>query len=381
MLANPGRQLHVVNFMASLPENERIFGIAYEEGGKHLVEQLTVWTKGVRKEMIRCGWNDGHLIVHVHDQFGMKDVVALECLASGATGIWAGLCEEGAAMGHASSCLTIINLVRIGNKKVTKKFRCTKLRTASRNVTKATTGAPPHPKQPVCGDRALDVVFTLTFMTRDPENEFTLAEFLGEVPVIRISNMSNPAMILQKLKNVFGANTDFTVDIASKMQKRMLEDLRNSVKEDYMSKVGLAMLYDRSGGKLTESMGQILVNQKNLSAKQEHLLGEVREMWDHYDMRDGEKDDFLHFDAFYDGFMAPHFGCYRCADARSALACIDMDCDGNVDWCEFSVYLRWALREYPSIGSAEELVTVAFNKGIKPAMHDEMLKLAALEDQ
>ena len=71
MLANPARQFHVVNFLSSLPENERIFGIAYEEGGKHLVEQLTVWTKGVRKEMIRCGWNDGHLIVHVHDQFGM----------------------------------------------------------------------------------------------------------------------------------------------------------------------------------------------------------------------------------------------------------------------------------------------------------------------
>ena len=73
-------------------------------------------------------------------------------------------------MGHATSCLTIINLIWIGNKKVLKKFNCQKLRTGSRNVTMATTGAPPHPKQPVCGERALDVVFTLTFLTRDPGN-------------------------------------------------------------------------------------------------------------------------------------------------------------------------------------------------------------------
>ena len=32
MLANPARQLYVVNFLASM--KERIFGIAYEEGGK-----------------------------------------------------------------------------------------------------------------------------------------------------------------------------------------------------------------------------------------------------------------------------------------------------------------------------------------------------------
>merc|ERR1711962_445501 len=373
MISNPSRQFHVVNFLSSM--EKRIFGIAYEEGGAELPEQLIVWTKAVRKLMDKCGWTNGHLIVHVHDQFGMKDVVQLECLANGATGIWAGLCEEGAAMGHASSCLTIINLIRIGNKKVLKKFNCQKLRTGSRNVTMATTGAPPHPKQPVCGERALDVVFTLTFLTRDPEHQWTLAEFLGEEPVIRISNMSNPAMILQKLENVFGKNAHFTIEQAEEMQKHMLEDLNNGIKEEYMSNAGLAMLYDRSGGKLTEEMMEVIINQKNLTVKQEHILKEVRKIWDHYDMRDHDrKDDCLEFDAFYDGFMAPHFGCYRCDDARKALSCIDMDSDGKVDWNEFKVYLKWALREYPNIGTAEELITTAFNKGLKPAMHDEILK-------
>ena len=74
--------------------------------------------------MDRCGWIDGHLLVHVHQQWGMSDSIVLECLENGADGIWAGVCEEGAAMGHASSCVTIMNLVRMGNKKVQEKFNC-----------------------------------------------------------------------------------------------------------------------------------------------------------------------------------------------------------------------------------------------------------------
>ena len=62
--------------------------------------------------VLSCGWTDGHLIVHTHEQFGTSHVVQLECLANGATGIWAGLSREGAAMGHADSCITILNLVR-----------------------------------------------------------------------------------------------------------------------------------------------------------------------------------------------------------------------------------------------------------------------------
>lgn len=353
---------------------DRIFGLAYEELGKNLPEQLAVWTSAVRKEMKRCGWDDGHWLVHVHDQFGMKDAVQLECLANGATGIWAGLCPEGAAMGHASSCVTILNLIRLGNKKVLKKWNCQKLRTASRNVTMATTGLPPPPKEPVAGDRALDVVFTLTFLTRDPDTQWTLAEFLDEEPVLRISNMSNNEMIRLKLVKSFGENPDFTDEVCGKMRQTMLDDLNRGAKEEYMSKAGLAMLYDRSGGKLNGEMADIINEETKLSSHQDHILKQVRDIWDHYDMRDCEKDDLLEFDAFYDGFMAPHFGCYKCEDARKALSCIDMDADGKVDWKEFQVYLKWALRQYPKIVKPEELITTAFMKGIKPAMHDEMLK-------
>ena len=254
----PKRLLYIVHYLATLPENERIFGIAYEDGGKHYPEQLRVWTSCVRREMNKCGWKNGHLIVHIHEQFGMCDVIQLECLANGATGIWAALCEEGAAMGHASSCLTIVNLIRMGNKKVLDKFNCSKLRAASRAVTEITTGNPPHPKQPVCGERALDVVFSLDHLTRDTTNGFSLPEFLGEKYVIRMSNMTSPLMIVEKLVSTFGEGPHFTIDIAEKMQKKMLEDLHAGIKEEYHSDVGLAMLFEKSGGKLTVSMIEVI---------------------------------------------------------------------------------------------------------------------------
>ena len=47
------------------------------------------------------------------------------------------------------------------------------------------------------------------------------------------------------------------------------------------------------------------------SKRIQELIAEIRAMWDEWDLRDGQKDDELEFDAFYNGFMAPYFGCYR----------------------------------------------------------------------
>ena len=58
-----------------------------------------------------------------------------------------GVCTEGAAVGHASSTVSIMNLIRMGNTKVQKKFNCTYLREAAINVTKITTGLLPHPNR------------------------------------------------------------------------------------------------------------------------------------------------------------------------------------------------------------------------------------------
>ena len=46
----------------------------------------------------------------------------------GANGLWSSICIEGAAMGNASSCVTMLHLLRLGNKKILKKYNCQYLR-------------------------------------------------------------------------------------------------------------------------------------------------------------------------------------------------------------------------------------------------------------
>jgi len=373
MMRKPRRVFKVINYLSSLPADERPFGIVFEEQGKYLPEELGVWTKAIRKEMDKCGFEDGHLLIHCHQKWGFQDVTQLEILAQGANGIWAGLCEEGASMGHACSTVTLMNLVRMGNKKILKNFNCTELRKAAQNVTKITTARPPHPKQVVYGERALDMVFGMDQFTPN-KKQFNMAAFFGEEPVMRMTTLASTGMIVARLQKMFGEDPQFTEERAQRMKEVMLEDLHANRKEEYMSAVGLAVLFDRSGGKLTEQMSEAIAKAEPKSLRIKELIEEIRAMWDEWDLSDGVKDDILDFDAFYNGFMAPYFGCYRCDETKLALKAIDMDADGKVDWNEFVLYLKWAGRQYPDVEGAEELLSIAFRKGLIPAMQDEVIK-------
>ncbi|XP_064641872.1 uncharacterized protein LOC135496469 [Lineus longissimus] len=374
---HPERVFELVEFLAKLPKNIRPFGILFEEPrGKSLPEEAGMWVKHIRATMKDNGWADGQLLVHVHEKFGYGDATVLQCLIDGSTGIWASVCAEGAALGNASSCVTLMNLIRLGNKKVLEKYNCTYLRKAAINATEITTGMLPHNKQPIFGPRATDFVFDLT-----PE-EFDLAAFFGEKAPIRITTMASPDMILLHLKNLFGEDPQFTLDLAYKMKELILEDLRTERKEEYMSAPGIAMLFDRAGGKLTEHMRDTIEAVDLKSANATKLIKEIRAQWEEFDLKEGEQggvagDDMLQFDTFYNGFMAPYFSCYRCSDTYKALQAIDMDSDGQVDWSEFLVYLKWALYQYPNVETAQEVLNIAFTKGLIPAMRDEYLKQQA----
>ena len=139
---------------------------------------------------------------------------------SGCTGIWASVCIEGSSMGQASSAVTLVNLIRMGNKKVLERYNCQYLRQAAINVTRITTGKDPHIKQPIFGGRALDFVFDLN------QEEFDLAEFFGEKGPVRITTLASTEMIQARLVNLFGENDEFTLDMCYQMKELMLEDLR-----------------------------------------------------------------------------------------------------------------------------------------------------------
>jgi 6-pyruvoyl-tetrahydropterin synthase len=370
---DPERLLSIVEFLATMPPKKRMFALAFEDPmGESLPEELEAWTASVRKVMDGSGWKDGRLLVHIHQKWDLQTAATLDCLGAGADGVWASLCEEGAAMGHASSSVCLMNLVRLGNEKVQQTYNCKEFRKAAIEVTKLTTGRPPHPKQVVCGERALDLVFGFIGV-----GDFNLGDFFGEKTVNRITTLATPQMIVDRLTALFGENPNFTLEIAQTMKEKMLEDL-NSVpprKEEYMSETGLALLFDRSGGKLTDKMSEAIAR---VCVKEQHhkvIIEEIRELWDFWDAKEQEKGDGrLEFDSFYHGFLASYFGCYRCKGTKRALRAMDMDNDGYVDWNEFMVYIKWALHQYPDVTTADETLEIAFQKGLIPAMRDEKVK-------
>lgn len=251
----PARVFCLVNYLSALSDAERIFGICYEDGGKFYSEQMAVWTCIIREEMKRFGWYNGHLLVNIREQYGLSSGTTLDCLADGATGVWSGLSDEGFALGQTSSCLTIMNLIRVGNKCVLENFKCYALRKASRNIMKITTGSPPHPRQPVTGDRAIDIGFNffedMNFMSGDKQD----ADYGS---LLLITYETSARTVVTKLKHLFGDENGFSTRRAEAMIDIMLHDSHEKKCIDYDSKFGLAKLYVRSGGEATTAIREII---------------------------------------------------------------------------------------------------------------------------
>ena len=58
--------------------------------------------------------------------------------------------------------------------------------------------------------------------------------------------------------------------------------------------------------------------------------------------------------------MAQYFGCFKCHDTLKVQKAINMDNDGYIDWNEFLVYTKWAMRQYPNIKDIDDLLSLAF---------------------
>ena len=254
--AFPERVFDLINALSSLPGNLKPSGIMYEEPtGACFSFEMASWTAATRACMDRCGWTAGHLLAHVHEKWGMAQQVQLECLASGANGIWAGLSNEGAAFDHAGSAITLMMLWRLGNKKILQRYNCEALRSAAMNVARITTGVNPAPKHPLYGSRALDFVFDFGGIAGGNDADtFALADFFGIEAPVRISTLASNAMIVKRLQHVFGQNDQFNLDMAAKMHNLMIVDLTENKKENYMKARALADLFSRAGGSVTNEM-------------------------------------------------------------------------------------------------------------------------------
>ncbi|KAG2490131.1 hypothetical protein HYH03_011437 [Edaphochlamys debaryana] len=155
MVEVPDRVLRTVGRIGRMDPEYRPAGLMFEDpsGGKFPFE-LAPWVASVRKAMDDAGWMEGHFLVHIHRNYGLAQALVLECLASGADGVWAAICDEGAATGHAGSLATLVNLARLGNPHVRKQFNLVRMRNSAVRMTKLVTGAEPHPRTEVYGRRA-----------------------------------------------------------------------------------------------------------------------------------------------------------------------------------------------------------------------------------
>ena len=369
----PGRLLALVQFLAKMPPEKRLFGLAFEDFmGESLPAELEAWTASVRRVMNSNNWSAGKLIVHIHQKWGFQTASTLDCLSAGADGVWSSLCEEGGVIGHACTTVVLMNLIRLGNRKVLNTYNCKEFRKAAIEVTRITTGRDPHPSQVVYGERSLDLVLSSMGV-----GSFNLGDFFRECTANRITTLASPDMIKDRLICLFGHNPQFTIEMAESMKLKMLEDLRAVPprKEEYMSKVGIALLFDRSGGKLTEDMCKAISQVTTQDPHHKALIQEIRQLWEHWNSAELQLgEDQLPYESFYHGFLARYFGCSRSSETRKALQAIDMDNDGFVHWNELMVYIKWALHEYPEVKTAEEVLSVAFEKGLIPAMQDEIIK-------
>ena len=83
---------------------------------------------------------------------------------------------------------------------------------------------------------------------------FYIAKFFGVEAPKRLSSLASTDMIKDRLVNLYGEDEQYNDEIALKMKQLMITDLTNGRKEEYMSYVGIALLFDRAGGKLTEKI-------------------------------------------------------------------------------------------------------------------------------
>ena len=112
--------------------DQKPFALLFEDPtGKYLAQELGDMTKTIKYWMTEYNWADGHVFVHIHEKWGLADSVQLECLLNGADGIWSSLISTGAAYGHASSAVTLMNLIRMGNEKVKDRYNGPAIRNAA----------------------------------------------------------------------------------------------------------------------------------------------------------------------------------------------------------------------------------------------------------
>lgn len=392
MIECPERVIAFVEALALMDPAIRPAGLLYEEPmGEYFPEEMGAWTAAIRKIMDENGWDskfqqddekvDGVLLTHVHRQWGLADAVVLDCLACGADGIWCSLSEDGAAMGHACSSVTLANLARFGNRDVVTRYSTQNLAVAARTVAETVTNRPVNDRQLVYGPRAVESVFGFGGIaggSLDPSadkdgdgivddvDHFNLASFLGITdPPIRISTLASPGLVQRRLVQCFGENPLFTEEAGGKLLARIKTELEANIELEHSSPVGLAKLWDSEYGTIPACMLETMSDSELTVQKNIDLLAQAEHCFADYCQDPSNL--VMEYSAFYHAFLQPFFGCFSCPRTRFVLDAIDLDDNGELSWPEWRFWCLWALRSFPDqIHSLDDLHATVLRNAILP---------------
>mmetsp|Transcript_92511 Transcript_92511/g.299066 ORF Transcript_92511/g.299066 Transcript_92511/m.299066 type:complete len:660 (-) Transcript_92511:473-2452(-) len=420
MVKKPARVMRLVAAIARIPSELCPIALLFEEPlGEYLPSEVGGWTRRIRKAMDTNGWPstfqrtgdeataDGVLLIHVHRMWGMADAVNIEALAAGADGVFAGVCEEGAAMGHACTAVALANLARLGNTDVVQRFHLSKIAEAARLVTRLTTHQPVNQRQIVYGSRAVEAVFGFTGIGGGLREEgfdldgdgdangvvdrFQLSALFGvKDPPIRLHILATPSQFCARLVQCFGeAEADAhgfrAEELGKALQKQVHKNQCEGNDDEYTSAVGLAQLYrEATGGGLTPAMMAALAAapEKTATERTAALLEGVERFFSQavVDQERDQAEGGLAYTAFYATFVAPYFDSHntfaamggRTADRaeidRLVDAFFDLNHDRCVQWSEWRRWCVFALREHgDEISDVDELTRVVLRNTILPS--------------
>lgn len=287
----------------------------------------------------------------------------------------------------------LVNLARLGNENVMKQFNLRNLYSAAVEVTKVTTGKPPHPRVEVYGAQAMDIVFSDSGMGSAPADT-DLCQLLDKESIrnVRVSPLADEGMMRQKLDSTFGKR-DWEESILETMIITIHLDLEHGHSWNYNTKAGLLDLYVRAGGtKHTDVMSEEVLN----TSEDNPLIRELKEKFlgcrgslddtvgsegtplaewaserrkssiatmGNETMRqieaavaavfadDDAGKEWLSYDVFYRGFLAPYHvhetaNSHNPLESRVVVETLKyIDCDGNgrIDWHELCLRAIWVL--------------------------------------
>ena len=378
------RMIYYTKYLAQLPLDLRPFGIIFEEPtGTNLPWTYTILCKVLRKTMDDNGWTGAHLLVHVHNNYGLTEACVLECLASGCDGVWGGLSEEGAATGANSTLITLTNLARIGNENVKSMFNFVELLKATKVVSEVSTNKPPHDRQELYGPRAFD---TLWEGGMGDETFRELGCFHTTMRIIRMTTVTSASSFKDHLEATFdikatewkvlkeGETKDptfkYIADVVVEMKRVMFEDLNEGRSLDYQFSPGLFDLYQRAGGtEFLEKMEE-KVNSDSTIESDHRLILELKNYFDAFDyLSDGEVCSKMDYNTFFNSFLGRYICSPSSALARDMLEALDIDESNMIEWDELLVNAKWALYEYPNESlnwTVDDLIRVIVTERLIP---------------